>query len=56
MSTIGYGDIYPNSTMGRLALLTAAIWGLFVFSTIVAAVDSDLKFSEGDKKAYYKIN
>jgi hypothetical protein len=56
MSTIGYGDIYPNSTMGRIALLTAAIWGLFVFSTIVAAVDNDLDFSEGDKKAYYRIN
>jgi hypothetical protein len=56
MSTIGYGDIYPNSAMGRISLLGAAIWGVFVFSSIVSAVDKHINFSDGEKMAYYKVS
>ncbi|OMJ84577.1 hypothetical protein SteCoe_14247 [Stentor coeruleus] len=45
-STVGYGDIYPKTHMGRLISGLAAITGVFIFSYKVAEVRELCKLSK----------
>ena len=40
ISTVGYGDLYPHTTMGRCIVIFAAIYGSFLLSVVVLAVNS----------------
>ena len=38
LSSVGYGEIYPESFFGRLIGITVCFWGVFVVSTLVVTV------------------
>lgn len=52
MLTIGYGDVYPMSHMGRLIGIVIAIWGSFYVSLFVVALNNILEFESPEKKAF----
>jgi voltage-gated potassium channel Kch len=40
ITTVGYGDIMPFTTIGRLIIMVAAIWGAFLMSLMVVVLES----------------
>lgn len=44
MLTIGYGDIYAKSHMGRLIAIVIGGWGAFYSSLFVVALTNMLEF------------
>jgi hypothetical protein len=45
VSTVGYGDVYPITDGGRCVLIAFQIFGVVLFSTLVAVVQSKLSLS-----------
>jgi potassium intermediate/small conductance calcium-activated channel subfamily N protein 2 len=52
MLTIGYGDVYPKSHMGRLIGIVIASWGAFYVSLFVVALNNILEFDSPEKKSF----
>lgn len=52
MLTIGYGDVFPKSHMGRLIGIVIACWGAFYVSLFVVALNNILKFESPESKAF----
>lgn len=52
MTTVGYGDIYPRTTLGRLVIFFCSIFGVIVISLIVVTVQNSLEMSNVESKAY----
>lgn len=52
MTTVGYGDIYPKTIMGRLNGIIIAFAGVFILSLFVVALTKMLEFDPGEDKAF----
>lgn len=52
MFTIGYGDVYPKSHMGRAIGIVIAGWGVFYTSLFIVALNNMLEFESPEKKAF----
>ena len=52
MTTVGYGDVYPKSHMGRMIGIIIAFWGVFYVSLFVVALTNILNFESVESKAY----
>jgi hypothetical protein len=35
MTTVGYGDVFPYTPLGRILTVALCVWGLFLMSIIV---------------------
>ena len=55
MTTVGYGDFYPTTHMGRLVGVMACMWGTFVISLMVVSLTISSEFTPQQRKAYDKI-
>lgn len=53
MTTVGYGDYYPITNLGRLVNIFVSIWGTFLTSLMVVALQSLLVFTDLQDKAFY---
>ena len=56
MTTIGYGDIYPQTHFGRLVIIVACIWGVFILSLFVVALNNTIQLSKEESKAFEQIS
>ena len=52
MTTVGYGDYYPKTNLGRLVGISCCIWGLFIISLFTVSFINKMKFKPSQKKAY----
>lgn len=52
MTTVGYGDVYAKSHMGRMIAIIIAFWGVFYVSLFVVALTNILNFESVESKAY----
>lgn len=52
MTTVGFGDYYPISNMGRMVGILACLWGVFIVSIFVVTLNSLLEFNKGEVKSY----
>ena len=43
MTTVGYGDYFPNSLPGRIVIFITAIWGVLNISMMVVALTNTLE-------------
>lgn len=58
MTTVGYGDIYPKSDLGRITGIIICIWGVFIVSVFVVTLTNLLDFEKNEDKTYqllYKL-
>lgn len=52
MTTVGYGDIYPNTIVGRLITIFVSFCGIISISLLVIAITNSLVFEGGEKDVY----
>ena len=43
ITTVGYGDYFPQTPLGRFIIFLVAIWGTFIVSIMVVVVANTLK-------------
>ncbi len=56
MTTVGYGDIYPVSTMGKLICVVMCLWGNFLISLIIVSLAEYVELNSSEAKAYFQVN
>jgi hypothetical protein len=56
MTTVGYGDYYPKTNMGRIIGLIIAFWGVFIVSLFVVSLSNMFEFDSGESKAFQLNN
>lgn len=55
MTTVGYGDVYPKTDIGRLFICVTGIVGLILISLYVAALNSAVSFNKQEFHSYLEI-
>jgi hypothetical protein len=53
--TVGYGDYYPQTHVGRLIAVVACLWGTFLISLMVVSLTNSVDFTPQEQKAYDEI-
>lgn len=56
MATVGYGDGYPSTHLGRFVMITAAFISLFVVALYVVALTVATNLSKEETQAFYILN
>lgn len=52
MTTVGFGDFYPKTHLGRVIIIMSCIWGIYSVSLMVLALSNASDFTTGQLKAY----
>ena len=52
MTTVGYGDFFPRTHMGRLIGIMICMWGVLVVSLLVVTVSNKLLMDTPEEKSY----
>lgn len=55
MATVGFGDFFPVSIIGRLITIISCFWGTFLISLIVAAMTVAVEFNTQEAISYDSI-
>ena len=55
MSTVGFGDFYPQSLIGRIITIFSSFLGTFLISLMVAALSVAVDFNSQEENAYQTI-
>lgn len=51
MTTVGYGDYFPQTVLGRVIMFMVCIWGIFIISLMVIALNNILSLNELESKS-----
>jgi potassium intermediate/small conductance calcium-activated channel subfamily N protein 2 len=52
MTTVGYGDYFPKTNMGRCVGAAIAIWGVFIVSLFVVTLQNLFEFDKLEMKSF----
>lgn len=55
ITTVGYGDTYPRTHMGRAIAIIAIIWGTFMISLMIIMFNNYILFSRTEQKSYHYL-
>lgn len=55
MTTVGYGDFYPQTHLGRIVSFISAIIGTLLISLMISFLSSKIEFDPDQRKAYSLI-
>jgi hypothetical protein len=45
MTTVGYGDMYPRTDIGRIIMICCSIYGVVIVSVMVVTLTNELEMS-----------
>ena len=52
MCTVGYGDFYPRTHVGRFVIVIACFWGIFLISMMVVTLTESSEFTKSESRAF----
>lgn len=52
MLTIGFGDYYPRTHLGRMICVLSCFWGVFIVSMMVVTLTNATTFTQKETRAY----
>jgi hypothetical protein len=52
MTTVGYGDIYPITAMGKLVAVLCSTSGVLISSLYVVSITNTLKMTSSENRSY----
>lgn len=52
ITTVGFGDIYAVTNLGRLSMIITSLVGIFLVSLIIMSLEKELRLSAYELKAY----
>lgn len=55
-TTVGYGDYYPQTPLGRVIILFVAIWGTLIVSIMVVVVSNTLSMEKTELRTSKILN
>lgn len=55
MGTIGYGDYYPKTLLGRLIIFVTAITGVILSSLLIVSLSSYLQMQASESKSHITL-
>ena len=53
--TVGYGDFYPSTVLGRVIAVISCLWGTILISLMVVSLTITVEFTAQEQKAYESI-
>lgn len=56
MTSVGYGDIVPDTAVGKVVAMFTAVLGAAMVSLMVLVLTNMLGFDSGQKLAFHHIN
>jgi hypothetical protein len=56
MSTVGYGDYYPKTLLGRAIMLITAILGVFLTSLLIVSLSLYLKMTSSETNSHLLLD
>lgn len=55
MTTVGYGEIFPVTIMGRIFTIIACIWGIFFIAMTIVTITRMISMTPEEEKSYQEI-
>lgn len=52
MCTVGYGDFFPRTHIGRMIIVIACFWGVFLISMMVVTLTESSEFTKSESRAF----
>jgi len=52
MTTVGYGDYYPRTNLGRILGIICCFWGVFLVSMMVVTLTMSSEFEPKEQRAF----
>lgn len=52
LTTTGYGELYPKTTLGRIVGLVVCFWGTFMVSFFVVSVNNMLNMKPSEERSF----
>jgi hypothetical protein len=52
MTTVGYGEFYPKTNMGRIFGIFICFWGVFIVSIFVISLTNLLAFDDNEERTF----
>lgn len=52
MTTVGFGDYFPRTHMGRFVIILASFWGVFLVSLMVVTLTNSSEFSIAEQNSF----
>jgi hypothetical protein len=52
ITTVGYGDMYPNTLLGKIIIILASLGGVFIVSLVTIAIQNTLNMSKSEENSY----
>jgi hypothetical protein len=52
ITTVGYGDMYPNTLLGKIIIILASLGGVFIVSLVTIAIQNTLNMSKSEENSF----
>lgn len=56
MTTVGYGDFYPRTLIGRIVDVFLIVWGSVIVSLIIVVLTNSLTMDMSERRALTVLN